>query len=511
MRYLYYLQQKDISLVHSMIPLGSCTMKLNSSAELSAVSWPEVNQIHPFAPSESTKGYQELFKELEYFLCEMTGFSKVSLQPNAGSQGELAGLLVIKKYLESIWEQQRNLCFIPHSAHGTNPASAVMAGLKVVPIGCDSNGNIDLQDLKTKAQKHQKELAALMVTYPSTHGVFEEGIMEVSSIVHEYGGQVYLDGANMNALVGLCKPAQLGMDVCHLNLHKTFSIPHGGGGPGVGPIAMAEHLAPFAPTVCPFTDRYEVDAFFKSKGRGGSVGPLCSTPWGNAAVLPIAWSYIQLLGGEGLRKCSEVAILNANYIAHRLKPHYTVLYRGQKGYVAHECIIDFRPFKKECGIQVMDVAKRLMDYGFHAPTISWPVINTMMIEPTESEGREELDRFIEAMIQIRREIAWIAEGKWDREDNPLKQAPHTAEELTSDKWDHSYTREEAAYPLSRLRKNKFWPPVHRINEAYGDKNLFCSCYDFDVPSSAQGQAALPEEGRGATDATATAQVQGYHL
>jgi glycine dehydrogenase len=464
LRYVHRLQARDLSLTTSMIPLGSCTMKLNATAEMFPVSWPEFAKIHPFAPVEQTRGYQILFGQLEQWLAEMTGFSAVSLQPNAGSQGEYTGLMVIRRYHQERGERNRNICLIPHSAHGTNPASAVLSGLKVVVVDCDENGNIDVGDLRAKAEHHSSDLAALMVTYPSTHGVFEEAIKEICDIVHSAGGQVYMDGANMNAQVGLCRPAEIGADVCHLNLHKTFSIPHGGGGPGMGPIAVAAHLAPYLPG----------HPVIETGGKKG-IGPVSAAAWGSAGILPISWVYIALMGSEGLTTASKVAILNANYIARRLDPYYPVLYKGPGGLVAHECILDLRHLKKSAGIEVDDVAKRLMDCGFHAPTVSFPVAGTMMVEPTESESREELDRFCEAMIAIRMEVAEIEAGRMDPADNPLKNAPHTADSLMVAHWTHPYSREQAAYPVARARTHKFWPPVGRVDNVYGDRHLVCAC------------------------------------
>jgi glycine dehydrogenase len=463
-RYMHRLESKDLALNTSMIPLGSCTMKLNAAVEMMPITWPEFSKIHPFAPVDQAKGYQLLMRQLQDWLGEITGLAAVSLQPNAGSQGEYSGLLVIRKYHEKRGEGKRNICVIPQSAHGTNPASAVMAGLKVVVVACDEDGNIDLSDLRAKAEKYKEELAALMVTYPSTHGVFEESITEICAIVHANGGQVYMDGANMNAQVGVCRPSEIGADVCHLNLHKTFCIPHGGGGPGVGPIAVAAHLAEFLPG-------HPVIA----TGGKESIGPVSSAPWGSAGILPISWAYIRLMGSQGLREATCYAILNANYIAKKLDPYFPVLYRGARGFVAHECILDLRALKKSANIDVEDVAKRLMDYGFHAPTISFPVPGTMMIEPTESEALEELDRFCHAMIGIRREIAAIEEGRMDAADNPLKNAPHTVEALLAGEWRHPYSRAEAAYPAPWTHEHKFWPSVGRIDSAYGDRNLICSC------------------------------------
>jgi glycine dehydrogenase len=465
LRYLYRLQTKDLSLAHSMIPLGSCTMKLNAAVEMYPVSWPEFGKLHPFAPVSQAEAYHVIFKQLEGWLAEITGFTGVSLQPNAGSQGEYAGLLAIRQYHHDHHGAHRNVCLIPQSAHGTNPASAVMAGMKVVAVGCDADGNIDIPDLQSKAAAHRDNLAALMVTYPSTHGVFEEGIKEICRIVHEHGGQVYMDGANLNAQVGLCRPAELGADVCHINLHKTFCIPHGGGGPGMGPICVAAHLKPYLPS------------HPLAPGEGGRrLGAVAAAPWGSASILLISWVYIALMGARGLKRATEVAILNANYIAKRLAGLFPVLYKGKRGFVAHECILDLRQYKS---ITVEDVAKRLMDYGFHAPTISWPVPGTMMVEPTESESKAELDRFCEAMISIHGEIKAIESGRADRANNVLKNAPHTAEAVISDKWDRPYPREQAAYPVPWTRQFKFWPAVGRIDNVYGDRNLVCSCVGME--------------------------------
>jgi glycine dehydrogenase len=464
LRYVHRLESKDLALNTSMIPLGSCTMKLNATAEMLPITWPGFSRIHPFAPVEQAEGYQVLFRELEKWLAEITGLAAVSLQPNAGSQGEYSGLLVIRKYHEKRGEGKRDVCLIPQSAHGTNPASAVMAGLKVVVIACDDKGNIDVADLRNKAEQYRNELAALMITYPSTHGVFEEAIKEICEIIHSNGGQVYMDGANMNAQVGICRPSEIGADVCHLNLHKTFCIPHGGGGPGVGPIAVASHLAGYLPG----------HPIISTGGREG-IGPVSSAPWGSANILPISWAYIHLMGSDALKSATCYAILNANYIARKLDPHFPVLYKGAHGLVAHECILDLRGLKKSSGIEVEDVAKRLMDYGFHAPTISFPVPGTLMIEPTESESLEELDRFCEAMMAIRREIAAIEEKRIDAMDNPLKNAPHTIEALLTRDWSHPYSREEAAFPAPWTREHKFWPSVGRIDGAYGDRNLICLC------------------------------------
>ncbi len=468
LRYIHKLQTKDLSLVNAMIPLGSCTMKLNATAEMIPVTWDEFGGLHPFAPREQTEGYQTLFLQLETWLAEITGYSGISLQPNAGSQGEYAGLLVIRKYHQSRGESHRNVCLIPTSAHGTNPASAVMAGMRVVVVACDTDGNIDLEDLRLKADEHRENLAAAMITYPSTHGVFEEKIREICDIVHQSGGQVYMDGANLNALVGIGQPADIGADVCHLNLHKTFCIPHGGGGPGMGPIGVKAHLTDFLPThpLVPV-------------GGDAGIGAVSAAPWGSPGILPISWAYIAMMGTQGLTAATEVAILNANYIAKRLALHYPVLYTGKTGLVAHECIIDLRAFKKSADIDVTDVAKRLMDYGFHAPTVSWPVQGTMMIEPTESESRAELERFCDALISIREEIAEIEAGVADQVDNVLKNAPHTVEMVTQSEWDHSYSRERAAFPQPWVRDAKFWPAVARINEVYGDRNLMCACPPLD--------------------------------
>jgi glycine dehydrogenase len=473
LRYMHRLASKDLSLAHSMIPLGSCTMKLNATTEMLPVTWTEFSRLHPFAPHDQAEGYHALFQQLETWLAAMTGLSAVSLQPNAGSQGEYAGLMVIHAYHEYRGEAQRNVCLIPVSAHGTNPASAVMAGMKVVPVACDTHGNIDIQDLQNKAGQNRDTLAAFMVTYPSTHGVFEETIKQVCHIVHEHGGQVYMDGANMNAMVGLCRPGDMGADVCHLNLHKTFCIPHGGGGPGMGPIAVAKHLAPFLPS----------HPFDKPGANPTAIGPISAAPYGSPNILPISWAYIKLMGPDGLTKASQVAILNANYMAHQLKKYYSILYTGKQGMAAHEFILDFRPFKKSADIDVEDVAKRLMDFGFHAPTISWPVAGTMMIEPTESESKAELDRYCEALIVIRKEIADIEEGRLPRDNNPLKHAPHTMEVIAQSDWPHPYSREKAAFPVVWLRQYKFWPSVSRIDSAYGDRNLACTCPPMDIYSS----------------------------
>ena len=473
LRYMYRLQTKDLSLATAMIPLGSCTMKLNATSEMLPVTWAEFGQIHPFAPTDQTRGYQTLFDQLEHWLAEITGFASVSLQPNAGSQGEYAGLLVIRQYHESRGEGHRHVCLIPTSAHGTNPASAVMAGMKVVPVACDSDGNIDIADLKAKAEQHQATLSALMVTYPSTHGVFEEGIQEVCAIAHANGGQVYMDGANLNAQVGICRPGDFGADVCHLNLHKTFCIPHGGGGPGMGPIGVAKHLVPFLPN----------HPIVPVGGKQG-IGAVSAAPWGSPSILPISWVYIAAMGAEGLTKATEVAILSANYIAKRLEGHYSVLYKGKQGFVAHECILDLRQFKKTADIDVDDIAKRLIDYGFHPPTVSWPVAGTIMVEPTESESKTEIDRFCDAMIAIREEIRVIEEGSADRQNNLLKNAPHTAVSLTEE-WNHPYSRQQAVYPTQWTRDHKFWAAVGRIDQAYGDRNLVCTCPPMSAYQSSE--------------------------
>jgi glycine dehydrogenase len=465
LRYIHSLSEKDLSLTFSMIPLGSCTMKLNATSELMPVSWPEISAMHPFVPSNQYQGYLEMIRDLEMKLAKITGFAAVSLQPNAGSQGEYAGLLVVRKYFEAKNEAHRNICLIPSSAHGTNPASAALAGLNVVVVACDNNGNVDTSDLKTKAQQYRDQLACLMITYPSTHGVFEESIVEICKIIHAEGGQVYMDGANMNALVSVCLPGEFGPDVAHLNLHKTFAIPHGGGGPGVGPICVREHLKPYLPS-----HRLTNDA-----GPKTGITAVASGPWGSASVLPISWMYVNMMGSTALREATLISILNANYIAKKLEPYYPVLYKGKNGFVAHECIIDLRDLKKESGIDVTDVAKRLMDYGFHAPTMSWPVAGTLMIEPTESESKAELDRFIQAMIQIRHEINAVTAGKMDKENNTLKNSPHTAEMLLKTEWNHPYSREEAAFPLPWIKSRKFWPSVRRVDNVYGDKHVVCAC------------------------------------
>jgi len=500
LRYLRRLADKDLALDRSMIPLGSCTMKLNATAEMIPVTWPAFAHLHPFAPDDQAAGYRDLVRDLESMLARCTGYDAVSLQPNAGSQGEYAGLLMIRAYHAARGEAHRNVCLIPSSAHGTNPASAQMAGLQVVVVGCDDEGNVDLGDLERKAAQHRESLAAIMVTYPSTHGVFEAAIVRICEIVHAHGGQVYVDGANLNALVGLAAPGQFGADVSHLNLHKTFCIPHGGGGPGVGPVACRAHLAPFLPghRNMPASHRHrgvprETATQSPSNvaaARAGAVGAVSAAPFGSASILPISWMYITLMGGSGLTAATESAILHANYIARRLAPHYPVLYTGPGGLVAHECILDLRPLKATTGIEVEDVAKRLIDYGFHAPTMSFPVPGTLMVEPTESESKAELDRFVDAMIAIRGEIRAIESGAADRVDNPLKHAPHTAATVTSDDWRHRYTRRAAAYPTVAQEASKYWPPVARVDNVYGDRNLFCSCIpvaeDEAEPADATG-------------------------
>ena len=468
LRYLRHLQVKDVALDQAMIPLGSCTMKLNATSEMIPVTWRPFAMLHPFAPLEQAQGYMQLFEELEEMLAEITGFDAVSLQPNAGSQGEYAGLLAIRGYHESRGDTHRDVCLIPVSAHGTNPASAVMAGMRVVVVACDAQGNVDVLDLKKKAAEHSANLAALMITYPSTHGVFEEAVKDICEIVHANGGQVYLDGANLNAQVGLVRPAELGADVCHMNLHKTFCIPHGGGGPGMGPIGVKAHLAPFLP------GHGVVTGVNPAAGRNQAHGAVSAAPWGSASILPISWTYIAMMGGEGLRKATIMAILNANYMAKRLDPHFPVLYKGPGGFVAHECIIDLRWLKERTGLSVEDVAKRLVDYGFHAPTMSFPVPDTLMIEPTESESKRELDRFCDAMIEIRKEIAEVEEGRADRQDNVLKNAPHTHRLLLGE-WKHPYSKEKAFFPLKGYPNDKYWPPVGRVDNVFGDRNLVCTC------------------------------------
>jgi glycine dehydrogenase len=465
LRYMYTLQQRDLSLASAMIPLGSCTMKLNATSEMIPVTWPEFGHIHPFAPAEQQRGYQQVYRDLETWLAEITGFAAVSLQPNAGSQGEYAGLLAVRAYHESRGQGARNVCLIPESAHGTNPASAVIAGMRVVPVACTPNGDIDLDDLRARAEEHARDLACLMVTYPSTYGVFEEGIRDICRIVHEHGGQVYMDGANMNAQVGLTSPAEIGADVCHLNLHKTFCIPHGGGGPGMGPIGVAKHLAPFLPG-------HPLSAQHAGLAR---VGPVSAAPYGSPSILVIPWMYIAMMGPAGLTRATEAAMLSANYMAKKLEQHYPIVYRGRNGRVAHEFILDVRPLEKGAGVRVDDFAKRLIDYGFHAPTMSFPVPGTLMIEPTESEPKAELDRFCEAMVQIREEVREIEQGRADKADNVLKNAPHTVRVLTANQWAHPYPREQAAWPLPWVRDHKFWPAVGRVDNPYGDRNLMCVC------------------------------------
>ena len=471
LRYLRTLESRDLSLTHAMIPLGSCTMKLNATAEMMPITEPGWNRIHPFAPLDQAQGYVEMFRELESMLSEITGFAATSLQPNAGSQGEYAGLLVIRRYLESKGQGHRKICLIPQSAHGTNPASAVMAGMQVVVVKTDENGNVDVADLEARAKEHSANLAALMVTYPSTHGVFEEDIKRICALIHEHGGQVYMDGANMNAQVGLCRPGEIGADVCHLNLHKTFCIPHGGGGPGMGPICCAKHLAPYLPS--------HVEASGEWK-RPEGIGAISAAPWGSASILLISWAYIRMMGADGLTYATKTAILAANYVAKRLERHYPVVYKGKKGRVAHECILDVRQLKKAVGIEVDDVAKRLIDYGFHAPTMSVPIAGTLMVEPTESEPLSELDRFCDAMIAIREEIRAIEEGRLPKDDNPLKHAPHTAETVTATEWTHPYSRQMAAFPTKETIARKFWPPVGRLNNALGDRKLVCSCLPVEA-------------------------------
>jgi glycine dehydrogenase len=483
LRYMRRLEARDLSLTSSMIALGSCTMKLNATSEMLPVTWPTLANIHPFAPAQFVQGYAGLLTSLTQWLCDITGFAAVSLQPNAGSQGEYAGLLAIRGYHRSRGDSHRRVCLIPTSAHGTNPASAVMAGMQVVVVKCDERGNVDVDDLRAKATKHADNLAALMVTYPSTHGVFEARIREICQVVHNHGGQVYLDGANMNAQVGLCRPGDFGADVCHLNLHKTFCIPHGGGGPGMGPIGVAAHLAPFLPS-------HPLAPTRSGSGSLGAVGAVSAAPYGSPLILSISWVYIALMGGSGLTHATKVAILNANYMAARLREHYPVLYAGENGRVAHEFILDLRPFKQSAGIEAEDVAKRLMDYGFHAPTMSFPVAGTLMIEPTESESRAELDRFCEAMISIRQEIAAIERGEQSRQDNPLKRAPHTAAVVCADTWDRGYSRQQAAFPLAWVAAAKFWPAVGRIDNAYGDRHLVCTCPPLESYLDGDGAGRL---------------------
>ncbi|MDC3004564.1 aminomethyl-transferring glycine dehydrogenase [Candidatus Pelagibacter sp.] len=469
LRYLKRLEEKDIALNRSMIALGSCTMKLNAVAEMIPITWREFSEPHPFVPIEQMEGFRTLFTDLKNWLRSITGFSGVSLQPNAGAQGEYAGLMVIRKYHLERGESNRNVCLIPSSAHGTNPASAQMVGMKVVVVNCDKQGNVDFEDLKKKVEAHSENLGALMVTYPSTHGVFEEKISDICELVHKHGGQVYMDGANLNALVGIAKPGNFGPDVCHINLHKTFCIPHGGGGPGMGPIACKRHLEIYLPS----------HPVIKDCGPATGIGPVSAAPWGSSSILSISWMYIKMMGSEGLKLATQIAILNANYIAHKLKNHFPILYKGKNGNVAHECIIDIRSIKSDTGVTEEDIAKRLIDFGFHAPTMSWPVPGTMMIEPTESESLQELDRFCDCLIKIKEEIDKIKNGDFDKNDNPIKNAPHTDLELASNKWEHKYSREEAAYPSNFLRSSKFWPPVARVDNVYGDKNLFCTCPSMD--------------------------------
>ncbi|HSR64402.1 MAG TPA: aminomethyl-transferring glycine dehydrogenase, partial [Xanthomonadaceae bacterium] len=465
LRYMRALADKDLAMDRTMIPLGSCTMKLNATAEMIPVTWPEFANIHPLAPAEQARGYRELIDGLEAMLVECTGYDAVSLQPNSGAQGEYAGLLAIRAYHRARGEGHRDVCLIPESAHGTNPASAQLCGMRVVVTKCDANGNVDVEDIRRNAEKYSDKLAAIMITYPSTHGVFEEDVVSICEIVHQHGGQVYTDGANMNALVGVAKPGKWGSDVSHLNLHKTFCIPHGGGGPGVGPCAVKSHLAPYLP---------------RTFGGEGDVGMVSAASFGSASILPISWMYITMMGAEGLRRATQVALLNANYIAKKLAPHYETLYTGRNGLVAHECILDLRPLKDATGISAEDVAKRLIDFGFHAPTLSFPVAGTLMVEPTESESQHELDRFIDAMIQIRDEIRAVEDGRLDREDNPLKHAPHTATQVAASEWTHAYPRELAAFPLPNLKLQKYWPPVARVDNVYGDKNVFCSCVPINA-------------------------------
>jgi glycine dehydrogenase len=453
-------------------------MKLNATTEMLPVTWRQFSHVHPFAPLDQTQGYQQLFEEIEDMLCEVTGFDAISLQPNAGSQGEYSGLLIIRRYHGCRGEGHRDVCLIPASAHGTNPASAHMAGLKVIVVACDDRGNVDVADLKAKAAEHAAGLAALMITYPSTHGVFEEAIREICDVIHAHGGQVYMDGANLNALLGVCRPAEIGADVMHLNLHKTFSIPHGGGGPGMGPIGCKAHLAPY------LSDHPVVEGVNPAAGPEGTIGPVSAAPWGSPSILPISWAYITMMGGPGLKRATQIAILSANYIARRLAPYYPVLYTGKNGMVAHECIIDLRPIKESCGITVEDVAKRLVDYGFHAPTTSFPVPDTLMIEPTESEAKRELDRFCDAMIRIRAEVADVESGKADAENNLLRNAPHTHHLLLEGVWSRPYSKEEAFFPLHTLREDKYWPPVGRIDNVYGDRHLICHCPPMESYSEA---------------------------
>lgn len=485
LRYIHHLQSKDLSLTHSMIPLGSCTMKLNATTEMIPVSWPEFSNMHPFVPLDQAKGYATLISELETNLAEITGFNAVSLQPNSGAQGEFTGLRVIRKYQESQPGKKRDICLIPSSAHGTNPASAAMSGMRVVPIKCEaSTGNLDMADLVAKCEKHSEELGAIMITYPSTFGIFEPHVKDVCALIHQHGGQVYMDGANMNAQIGLCNPGAIGADVCHLNLHKTFCIPHGGGGPGVGPIGVKSHLAPFLPghPLIPNVNPYD-------KENNKAIYPVSAAPWGSASILPISWAYIKMMGGRGLTHATKITLLNANYILSRLKPHYKILYTNSRGRCAHEFILDARPFEATAGIMAIDIAKRLQDYGFHAPTMSWPVANTLMIEPTESENLAELDRFCDALVAIRAEIREIEQGTMPREGNVLKMSPHTVQDLLAGEWDRTYAREKAAYPLPWLREMKFWPSVARVDDKYGDQNLFCSCGPVETVEGLTGMEA----------------------
>ena len=477
LRYIRSLSDKDLALDRTMIPLGSCTMKLNATSEMIPITWPEFAHIHPFAPAAQRAGYAQLDAQLRDWLCQATGYAGISLQPNAGSQGEYAGLLAIKAYHQAKGETQRNVCLIPASAHGTNPASAQMVGMQVVVVACDEAGNVDMADLAAKCERHSAHIAAMMITYPSTHGVFETQVKDLCALVHQHGGRVYVDGANMNALVGVAAPGQFGGDVSHLNLHKTFCIPHGGGGPGVGPVCVVADLVPYLPG--------HVTGGLPVTGGDAAVGAVSAAPLGNAAVLPISWMYCRMMGAGALKRATEVAILNANYISVQLRDHFPTLYASASGRVAHECILDLRHFKETTGIQAEDVAKRLIDYGFHAPTLSFPVPNTLMVEPTESEDLRELDRFIDAMKSIRREIAQVEAGVWPKDDNPLVNAPHTAETLTRESWDHAYSRETAAYPVASLKRGKYWVPVGRVDNVYGDRNLFCSC----VPLSAYAEPA----------------------
>jgi glycine dehydrogenase len=474
LRYIKSLENKDLALNHSMISLGSCTMKLNATAEMIPVTWPEFGQIHPFAPLDQAKGYTKMLDELSEWLIDITGYDALSMQPNSGAQGEYAGLLAIQRYHASRGESHRNICLIPQSAHGTNPASAQMVSLKVVVVNCDAKGNVDLDDLRAKAEEMRDNLACAMITYPSTHGVYEEAVSEICDIVHQHGGQVYMDGANMNAQVGITSPGLIGSDVSHLNLHKTFCIPHGGGGPGMGPIGVKAHLAPFLPSHSLFT--------LKAAGTNDDLGnnsAVSAAPWGSASILPISYMYIKMMGSDGLKKATEVAILTANYVAKKLEGHYPILYTGRNGRIAHECIIDLRPLKEASGVTEVDIAKRLNDYGFHAPTMSFPVAGTLMIEPTESEAKVELDRFVEAMVCIRQEIAKVESGEWDATDNPLHHAPHTLADMIDENWNRSYSRKLGAYPVAAVAADKFWPTVNRIDDVFGDRNLICSCPDLD--------------------------------